>query len=183
MADHLDAIASAVHHAEPPVVLVSHSIGGAIASQFLEHRPDAVAGAVLLNALLVEDGEAVLAKVQSIGEECLLLREGALRFSEDASTVSIAPGAAVEGFYNCCAFADAAWAAAQLCPEPVAPLLVPLKISAGGFGAVPKIYLGSRDDHVLPYTEWEWAALITSGRAAMLAWFPVLTPMMRCACW
>jgi hypothetical protein len=42
-------------------------------------------------------------------------------------------------------------AAAVDCAEPVAPLMVPLRINHDGFGSVPKVYLGSRNDHVLPW--------------------------------
>jgi len=147
----VEAIAAAVNRAKPPVVLVSHSLGGAKVSQYLQGAPDVVVGVVLVNALLVEDGEAVLAKIQSAGEDCTFMRPGALNLSEDASTLSVSPEVAVEGFYNRCRPEDAAWAAAQLCSEPVSPLLQPLHLSARGFGAVPKIYLGSRHDHILPW--------------------------------
>jgi pimeloyl-ACP methyl ester carboxylesterase len=144
-------VAAAVDRAEPPVVLVGHSFGGVTVSQFVESAPDAVAGLVLVNALLVEDGEAVLSKLQTAGEECVFLRPGALVFSEDGSSVSVARSFVVDGFYNRCSAADAEWAAGQLCAEPVSPLMVPLHLTAAGFGSVPKVYLGSRDDRVLPW--------------------------------
>jgi pimeloyl-ACP methyl ester carboxylesterase len=147
----VEAVAAAVNRAQPPVVVVAHSLGGAKVSQYLEGAPDVVAGVVLVNALMVEDGEAVLAKLQTAGEDCVFMRPGALNFSEDATTLSVTAAAAAEGFYNRCGPADAAWAAAQLCPEPVPPLLQPLHLSAKGFGMVPKIYLGSRHDRVLPW--------------------------------
>jgi pimeloyl-ACP methyl ester carboxylesterase len=151
VAAYVDVVAAAVDRAEPPVVLVGHSLGGVTVSRFVESAPDAVAGLVLVNALLVEDGEAALPKVQTAGEECVFLQPGALVFSDDGSTVSIARRFVVDGFYNRCSATDAEWAAAQLCAEPVAPLMVPLHITAGGFGSVPKVYLGSRSDRVLPW--------------------------------
>ena len=112
---YLDTVATAVDNAEPPVVLVGHSLGGVIVSQFVEQRPDAVAGLVLVNALLVEDGEAALPKMQSIGDYWLFMRPGALTFSEDGSTFAPAPELVIEAFYNCCDPQDAEWAAARLC--------------------------------------------------------------------
>ncbi len=144
-------VAAAVDRAESPVILVGHSLGGVTVSQFVESRPDAVAGLVLVNALLVEDGEAALSKLLTAGGECAFMQPGALVFSDDGSTVSVARSFVVGGFYNCCSAADAEWASTQLCPEPVAPLMVPLQITVDGFGSVPKVYLGSRDDHVLPW--------------------------------
>jgi pimeloyl-ACP methyl ester carboxylesterase len=151
LADYLDTVAEAVDRAEPPVVLVGHSLGGVIVSQFVEHRPDAVAGLVLANALLVEDGEAAMPKMQSIGEDWFFARPGALTMAEDGSTFWVAPELLIEGFYNCCQPADAEWAAAQLCPEPLGLVTAPLRISSEGFGSVPKVYLGGSRDRVLPW--------------------------------
>jgi pimeloyl-ACP methyl ester carboxylesterase len=147
---YVDVVASAVQRAAPPVVLVGHSLGGVTVSQFVDDRPDAVAGLVLVNAVLVEDGEAALEKIQTAGEECVFMRPGALRFSDDGSTVSVPSDLAVDGFYNRCERPDAAWAAGLLRPEPVPPLLVPLRIGAN-FRGVRKIYLASRHDRVLPW--------------------------------
>jgi hypothetical protein len=120
-------------------------------SQVVQRSPAAVAALVLVNALVVEDGEAALPKLQTAGDECTFLRPGALVFSDGGSTVSVAPSFVVGGFYNRCSAADVEWACAPLCAEPVAPLIVPLHITADGFGSVPKVYLGSRGDRVLPW--------------------------------
>ena len=148
---YVDVVAAAVDQAEPPVILVGHSFGGVAVSQFVEQRPDAVAALVFVNALLPEDGETVMAKLQAAGEECLFLRPGAIAVAEDGGTISVVSNLVAEGFYNRCSAEDAAWAAAQLCAEPVAPLMVPLRITQDRFGSVPKVYLGSRHDCVLPW--------------------------------
>lgn len=144
-------VATAVDRGTQPVVLVAHSLGGVTASQFAEHRPDAVAGLVFVNALLVEDGEAALPKLQAAGEECVFMQPEGLIISDDGSTISVTPSLAVDGFYNCCDPLDARWAGAQLCAEPLRPLTVPVRITADGFGSVPKVYLGSHNDRVLPW--------------------------------
>jgi pimeloyl-ACP methyl ester carboxylesterase len=158
-------VAEAVERAKPPVILVGHSLGGVPVSKFVEHRPDAVATLVLVNALLVEDGEAALPKLQTAGDDCVFLRPGALVFSDDGNRVSVAPSLVVDGFYNRCSTADAEWASAQLCAELVAPLMVPLHLTSDGFGSVPKIYLGSRDDRVLP---WWFQAKMSEAAGARL---------------
>ncbi len=162
---YVDVVAAAVDRAESPVILVGHSLGGVTVSRFVESTPDAVARLVLVNALLVEDGEAALPKLQSAGEECVFLRPGALVFSEDGSTVSVAPSFVVDGFYNRCSTADAEWASAQLCAEVVAPLMVPLHLTPAGFGSVPKVYLGSRGDRVLP---WKFQVEMSEAAGAQL---------------
>lgn len=159
-------VADAVDRAKAPVILVGHSLGGVTVSKFVEDRPDAAARLVLVNALLVEDGEAALPKLLTAGEECAFMQPGALVFSEDGSTVSVARDFVVEGFYNRCSAADAEWASSQLCAELVAPLMVPLHITAGGFGSVPKVYLGSRNDRVLPW--WLQVKMSNAAGAQMI---------------
>jgi pimeloyl-ACP methyl ester carboxylesterase len=148
---YVDVVASAVDRAEPPVLLVGHSLGGIAVSQFVEHRPDAVAGLALVNALLMEDGETAMSKLLTAGEQSFLLRPGALLVSGDGNRIAVAPNLVVDGFYNCCQPADAEWAAARLCFEPFPPMTVPLHITDQGFGSVPKVYFGSRNDHTLPW--------------------------------
>jgi pimeloyl-ACP methyl ester carboxylesterase len=163
---YLDVVATAVTRAEPPVVLVGHSLGGVIVSQFVEHRPDAVAGLVLVNALLVEDGEAALPKMQSIGEDWVFAQPGALIVDEQAGTFAAAPEFLVEGFYNCCSAADAQWAAAQVCSEPLGLVTAPLTISGERFGSVPKVYLGGSRDRVMPY--WFQQKMSTAAGAELI---------------
>jgi pimeloyl-ACP methyl ester carboxylesterase len=147
-------------------VLVGHTLGGVVVSQFVEQRPDAVVGLVLVNALLVEDGEAPLPKMQSIGDDWPFMRPGALTFADDGSTFAVAPELVIEGFYNCCEHADAEWAAAQLCPEPLGLVTTPLRITAKGFGSVPKTYLGGRHDRVLPW--WFQQKMSTAADAPLV---------------
>jgi pimeloyl-ACP methyl ester carboxylesterase len=161
---YVDVVAAAVERAQQDVVIVAHSLGGVVASQFAERERRPI-GTILVNALLVENAEATFPKLQAAGAGCLLLRPGTLSFSDDGRSVSIAPDAAIEAFYNRCEPADAAWAAGQLCPEPIPPLTVPLKITPEGFGNVPKLYLGARDDNVLP---WSFQKKMSSACGATL---------------
>jgi len=149
--EYVDVVAAAVDRATAPVVLVGHSFGGIAVSQFAERSPTAIAGLVLVNAVLLEDGEAGFAKLLAAGEQSVLLRPGVMRISEDGNWATVTAEDAVEAFYNRCDPADAEWAAARLCAEPIPPLMAPLRITDSGFGSVPKVYLGARADHALPW--------------------------------
>jgi hypothetical protein len=55
--------------------------------------------------------------------------------------------------------------AAQLCAEPLPPPTAPLRITADGVGSVPKVYLGSHYDRVLP---WWFPQKMSKGAGARL---------------
>jgi hypothetical protein len=52
-------------------------------------------------------------------------------------------------FYNCCAPDDAAWAVAQLEPEPPAPLRTPAGVSWQRWGRLARGYIECTQDRVL----------------------------------
>src|SRR5258707_30954 len=56
---HVDAVVTAVHEANGPVVLVGHSGGGAIAHAAADARPDRVARVVYVDAWPLGDGLAI----------------------------------------------------------------------------------------------------------------------------
>jgi pimeloyl-ACP methyl ester carboxylesterase len=146
-----DAVGEIVESAAAPVVLVGHSLGGITVTSYAERHPDRIAKIILVNALLVEPGERPLPKLQSVGEECVLMRPGALRFSADGTAVSVDRADAIDAFYNRCDPVASAWAVARLGAEPIAPMMEELRISGHGFGSVPKLYIGSRNDRMLPW--------------------------------
>jgi pimeloyl-ACP methyl ester carboxylesterase len=57
--DHVDAVVAAVDEADPPVVLVGHSGGGALAHATADARPDRVARVVYVDAGPVGEGRAI----------------------------------------------------------------------------------------------------------------------------
>jgi len=151
LSDYVRVVADAVAAAPSPVILVAHSLGGIAAGEYIATYPGAVKALVLVNALLAWDGRSALQQIQSAGEDCVFMRPGALAFSADGTTVAVNHRHAMAGFYNLCTPEDARDAAAQLCAEPIAPLSQPMDLSANAFSAVPTVYLGSREDRVLPW--------------------------------
>jgi pimeloyl-ACP methyl ester carboxylesterase len=153
IASYVDVVVAAIDRADEPVVLAVHSLGGVAAMLAAESRWRAISRMVFVNSLLLRDGEGALAAFEQWGPACVLRREGALVFSPDGATVFVdSPETGVDAFYNRCDPAAAQQAAAQLCPEPLPPLLEPVAVTAARFGSVPKTYVGSKNDHVLPWT-------------------------------
>jgi pimeloyl-ACP methyl ester carboxylesterase len=153
IASYVDVVTAAIDRAGEPVVLAVHSLGGVAAMLAAKSRWQAISRMVFVNSLLLRAGEGALDAFEQWGSECVLRREGALVFSTDGATVFVdSPRTAAHAFYNRCDAAVAEQAAAQLCPEPLTPLLERVAVSAARFGSVPKTYIGSRNDHVLPWT-------------------------------
>ena len=74
--------------------------------------------------------------------------------AEDRSHVVYKPELAQHRFYNDCTPQDVEWAKFMLVPQPVGPLVSPMRITDGNFGRVPKVYIEcALDNAVTP----EWA--------------------------
>jgi pimeloyl-ACP methyl ester carboxylesterase len=152
MASYVDVVTSAIDRAGEPVVLAVHSLGGVAASLAVESRADAISRVVFVNSLLLNDGEGALDALTRGGQDCVLLRPGALVPSEDGATIFVdSTDTAIDAFYNCCDPTVAKEAASQLVPEPLPPVLQPLAVSAARFGSVPKTYIGAKNDRTLPW--------------------------------
>ena len=65
-------------------------------------------------------------------------------------TAMLAPAGAGETFYARCSPEDRAWAEPQIGPEPLAPLMTPVSVSAERWGCVPRIYIETSEDRTLP---------------------------------
>ena len=139
-----------------PSVLVGHSLGGISISRTAELRPDRVAVLVYLTAALLEDGVTFLASVsgEPYDEHRALETRPSWNLSEDRSHVIYKPELAQHRFYNDCTEEDVAWAKSMLVPQPVGPLVSPLRITDANYGRVPRVYVEcALDNAVTP----EWA--------------------------
>ncbi|MBE7157388.1 MAG: alpha/beta fold hydrolase [Rhodospirillales bacterium] len=133
-----DSICRVLDAQSQPVILVGHSMGGIAISQAAEYRPEKIKALIFLSAFLLRDGES-LSDVALFDKDSLIPpniitdeSQGIATFREDAITNT---------FYGNCSEADRTWAKSRLCPEPLAPLTTPLKISEANFGKVPRLYI------------------------------------------
>jgi pimeloyl-ACP methyl ester carboxylesterase len=152
LASYAATVIGAVDRCAEPVVLVAHSLGGLAATLAAEARAEALARIVFVNSLILRDGEGALQTILGPASESIFAREGALTISGDGASIFVSsPETAIEGFYHRCDPADAADAASRLVPEPLHPVLETVKVTGSRFGAVPKTYIGSRDDRAVPW--------------------------------
>jgi hypothetical protein len=70
--------------------------------------------------------------------------------ASDGLSLRVEAEAARALFYNRASPADASWASARLCPEPLAPNVVPLTVTRERWGRLPRAYIECLDDRALP---------------------------------
>lgn len=152
LASYAATVIAAIDRCTEPVVLVAHSLGGLGATLAAEARAEALARMVFVNSLILNDGEGALQTILAPTSQSFFTGEGTLTVSTDGASIFVAsPAAAVEGFYHRSDHADAMAAASRLVPEPLPPLLEIVRVTASRFGAVPKTYVGSREDRAVPW--------------------------------
>ena len=129
------------------VVLVGHSRGGIVISEVAEHRPDRIRTLVYLCAFLPRDGESLF---DLSGRDDASLVPPNFVMSEDKSSSTIRDEALRDAFYGECSDEDLALARFCLQPEPTLPLATPVKLTAGNFGKVPRVYVECLRDRAIP---------------------------------
>ena len=130
------------------VVLVGHSFAGLVVSQVAEEIPAQIKELIYLAAALPHDGDSLLG----------LAKGDAGSHIGKSLTVDQQHGAAIiakEGAADIFA-ADAPqqvqdYIAANIKPEPLAPLATPVHLTEKNFGSIKKVYIHTVNDHAISY--------------------------------
>ena len=155
---------------DSPAVLVGHSLGGITISRAAELRPDRVAVLVYLTALLLEDGETFMPTASREPGEVrrALETRTSWNIADDLTHITYKPELAQHRFYNDCSPEDVAWAKSMIVPQPVGPLVSPVRITDANYGRVPRVYIEcALDNAVSPeraremYTAMPCAEVVT----------------------
>lgn len=151
-----DTVLDAISKSKTPVVLVGHSFGGIVISDAAEVQPTKVRSLVYLAAYLPKNGDSLLSlatgdKDAKIGPH--------LNIDKIHGIASVEQSARADLFVN-----DGPEQLRQVVPglildEPLAPLATPVKLSAAGYGSVPKFYVHTaRDQVVSPWLQTQMIA-------------------------
>ncbi|MFP6641522.1 MAG: alpha/beta fold hydrolase [Myxococcota bacterium] len=144
--DYADGLASTVVAQSEPVILVGHSLGGAVITQAAEYCPGDVHRLVYLAAYVPGDGESVadwaLQDVDSLLSKFLEVDWSGSRLKIDRSGAS-------DCFYGDCSESDRAYAARRLCTDPLSPVTQPLCLTRDGVGRVPAGYVECLQDRAV----------------------------------
>lgn len=149
--DYADFLSFTLAAESEPVILVGHSLGGAVITQAAEFCSSDVGLLVYLAAYIPSDGESVaewaLNDVDSLLGKYMEVdwNGGALRLDAAGS---------IECLYEDCSTVDQAYAISHLSDEPLAPVAQPLCLSAGWGDRLPAVYVEClRDQAVSPYMQ------------------------------
>jgi pimeloyl-ACP methyl ester carboxylesterase len=129
-----------------PVVLVGHSRAGVVISRAAQMAPRNLRRLVYLSAYLLPAGGSVAAAARA---DAASLVPDNMVAAESGVTCTLRPEVVRNAFYGDCDDATVAWATSRLTPEPLKPLVSPLKISADGFGGVPRAYIECTRDRTV----------------------------------
>jgi pimeloyl-ACP methyl ester carboxylesterase len=139
-------VADLVEREREEVILVGHSRGGIVISQAAELVPERVRRLVYVSAYLLPNGatlaDAARADTDSLVTPNMVPASAGVTCMLRADIVRAA-------LYTRCSDADAAWATGRLWPEPLKPLVTPLRLSAGRFGRVPRVYIECSADRAV----------------------------------
>jgi pimeloyl-ACP methyl ester carboxylesterase len=147
MRNYIDDVTAILDAAAEPVVLVGHSMGGAVITGVGEERPENIARIVYLTAFMAQSGASMA---------------GAL--SASAGPDGIIPVRdASEVLYHDCPAEDAMLARLCLTPQAAETLVAPIHWTAQRWGSIPRTYISCARDRVFAVSEQRKRATIHPG--------------------
>jgi pimeloyl-ACP methyl ester carboxylesterase len=151
-----DAVLKAIAGETQPVVLVGHSFGGIAVSNVAEAAPEKIKTAVYLAAYLPRDGESML----SLAKQDRDSKAGpALQIDEAKGMIAVNYAARADLFANGAPEGLRKVLPDLILDEPLAPITIPVKLTAARFGKVDKVYIHTAQDNVVsPYLQQKMVA-------------------------
>jgi pimeloyl-ACP methyl ester carboxylesterase len=128
------------------VVLVGHSRGGPVIGETAELAPELFLGLVYLTAILLPAGKTTMDAFDALDPG---LMDGATQTADGAAVV-FQGAAARAAFYHRAPAELAARAIARLCPDPIAPNITPMTVSAERWSSLPRAFIECSDDQIMP---------------------------------
>jgi pimeloyl-ACP methyl ester carboxylesterase len=138
-------VAGLLDEQSQPVVLVGHSMGGLVISEAAERRPEKIGLLVYLTGFLLPNGGTLLEMAQTDAESIVFPNADV---DEENGVVTIHGDNAKDVFYGDCPEEDAERAKERLIPQPLAPFVTPVGVSAA-FERVRRTYIECLQDRAI----------------------------------
>jgi pimeloyl-ACP methyl ester carboxylesterase len=133
--------------AEPePAVLVGHSRGGLVISRSAELNPERVRRLVYVSGYLLPAG-ATLAETARSDQESLVPPN--MTAARGGVTCNLRESVIRDALFGLCSDADYEFALSRMRPEPLKPLVTPLRITPDRYGRVSRTYIECSQDRAI----------------------------------
>jgi len=151
MENYVQTVISAVHQADEPVILVGHSLAGAVISEVAEQFPTKIGGLIYVAAMLLKTGDTPLEIMQS--DENGQLLPNAI-FSEDQTSATLTAETVRDVLLHDVEDKERVEALIPnfLMTQSTHPFMAVTQLSEERFGTVPKYYIRASKDKVLTPT-------------------------------
>jgi pimeloyl-ACP methyl ester carboxylesterase len=126
-----------------PVILVGHSRGGIVISRAAELIPERIRCLVYVSGYLLSNGNTL---ADTAREDCDSLVPANMIPAAGGVTCRLRDTVIREALFGQCTDEDYEHAKAHLSPEPLKPLVTPLRITDARFGRVPRAYVECSED-------------------------------------
>ena len=180
LADYAAALVEVLEEGDGPSVLVGHSMGGMPISAAAELRPEGVSKVVYVAAFLPKDGDS---RVALKTREPDTFGASILRGPERGTTV-LDPALAADILFQDADVEQRDAGLSLLVPQPNAPQVDSVSLSAAGFGSVERHYIICLKDRTV--TPWLQRQMVAESPCASVAeldagHFPQLTQPAKLA--
>lgn len=132
-------------------ILVGHSMGGIVVSQFAEKYPEKVEKLIYVAAFLPRSGESLFQIAQDLQPDYHALH---ITIDDINCQAILSPENLGNTLFNGCSKEDTRAALQHICPEPLIPMVSPVTLTPQRFGKIPKVYIQCTEDKaILPTSQ------------------------------
>jgi pimeloyl-ACP methyl ester carboxylesterase len=139
-------VADVVTAAAEPVILAGHSRGGVVISRAAELAPENLRRLVYISGYLLPAGSTV---AEAARRDADSLVPPNMIPAASGVTCRLRGSVIREALFGDCSVADYEYAVSRMTPEPLRPLVTPLRITGQRYGQVPRVYIECSRDRTI----------------------------------